>query len=146
MRTVSLVFAFFLLSAGSAWADRPATPEERAKVEAALSAIGCTPFDIEWDEDDGRFEVDDASCGNQGRFDFELDQTYRIVDGERPVTPEERQQIDAALAKEGCSGGLAEFDYDDDRFEIDDAICEGNQRFDIKLNKSFGLIRKERDD
>lgn len=135
-----------LLAASPALADRPATPEEMARVTEALAAIGCTPYDVEWDEDDARFEVDDARCGDQGRFDFELDRTFAIVDGERPVTAEERQAIDTALQKEGCSGGRAEFDYEDDRFEIDKAVCDDNRRYDIKLDKSFQLIRKSLDD
>ncbi|MEQ8652487.1 MAG: hypothetical protein RIC87_08495 [Kiloniellales bacterium] len=135
-----------LLAAGPALADRPATPEEMAKVTEALAAIGCTPYDVEWDEDDARFEADDARCGDHGRFDFELDQTYAIVDGERPVTADERTAIDAALQKEGCSGGMAEFDYDDDRFEIDEAVCSDQQRYEIKLDRSFKLIRKSLDD
>ncbi|MEO1193346.1 MAG: hypothetical protein AAFY02_16405 [Pseudomonadota bacterium] len=145
MNKLATALVFLLFSTGAAVADRPATPEERAQVEAALAEIGCTATDIEWDESDRRFEVDNARCGNQGRFDFELDRNYVIVDGERPVTAQEREQIDAALAKEGCSGGRAEWDYDDNRFEIDDAICADNQRFEFRLDKDFGLIRMKRD-
>ncbi len=146
MKRLLLGSLSLLFAASSALADRPATPEEMSRVTEALAAIGCTAYDVEWDEDDARFEVDDARCGDHGRFDFELDRTYTIVDGERPVTVEERRAIDEALQKEGCSGGVAEFDYDDDRFEIDKANCSDNRRYDIKLDKSFQLIRKSLDD
>ena len=132
------------LTVSTALADRPATAEERAKINAVLAAFGCVATDIEFDEDDNRYEVDDAQCSDGESYDMELNTRFEIVDGERPVTAEERAMIDAALAKRGCSGGIAEFDYDDNRFEIDNADC-GGERFEVKLTPDFEFIRKSRD-
>ena len=43
-----------------ALADRQVTEDERAKLSAALQAEGCSGGKFELDEDDQRFEVDDA--------------------------------------------------------------------------------------
>lgn len=144
MRNLLGVLAVLTLSTGTALADRPATEEERAKINAVLAAFGCVATDIEFDEDDNRYEVDDADCSDGESYDMELNTRFEIVDGERPVTAEERARIDTALAQQGCSGGIAEFDYDDNRFEIEDADC-GGERFEVKLTPDFEFIRKSRD-
>ncbi|WP_419912350.1 hypothetical protein [Hoeflea sp.] len=140
-----LLTAIFFLLCIPAKADRPVTDAERVKIEAALAAIGCTATDLEFDTDDNRFEVDDATCTGQGTFDFELNTAFEIVDGERPVTEQERARIDAALALEGCSGGIAEFDYDDNRYEVDRALC-GHMLYEFDLDRDFNIVSKERDD
>ena len=53
--------------------DRKPTPEERAKIEAALKAEGFTSWgEIELD-DDKVWEVDDAKHSDGKEYDLELD-------------------------------------------------------------------------
>ncbi|MDA4846694.1 hypothetical protein [Hoeflea poritis] len=145
MRTPLLSLAAFALMSFPALADRPVTDAERAKIDAALTAIGCTATDLEFDTGDNRYEVDNATCGGERGFDFELNTAFEFVDGERPVTAQEQARIDAVLSAEGCTAGVAEFDYDDNRYEVDDAIC-GGVRFEIDLDSDFNVLKKKRDD
>lgn len=68
------------LGATAALADRAPTPEERARIEAALNEQGY----VSWEEielDDGRWEVDDARDAKGREFDLELDpDTLRVVE------------------------------------------------------------------
>jgi len=61
--------------------DRKPTPEERAKIEAALKAEGFTSWgEIELD-DDKVWEVDDAKHSDGKEYDLELDpETLAITD------------------------------------------------------------------
>ena len=74
------VLAAGLLASLPAYADRPPTPEELAKIEAVLKREGFTKWGhIEFD--DQRFEVDDAIAADGRRFDLEIDpKTFEIVD------------------------------------------------------------------
>jgi peptidase YpeB-like protein len=59
----------------------------------------------------------------------------------RPVTEEERTKLMAAIVAAGCSGGKLEFD--DGRYEVDDARCSDGRIYDLKFDGQFQLIRKE---
>ena len=61
-----------------ALADRPVTAEERAKLEAALKAQGCTGGEMEYDEDDRQFEVDDAVCADGRKYDLKFDTNFQL--------------------------------------------------------------------
>jgi hypothetical protein len=61
----------------------------------------------------------------------------------RPVTAEERAKLVAALQAQGCSGGKMEFD--DGKFEVDDATCQDGKKYDLDFDPSFNLIRKKPD-
>jgi len=63
---------------------------------------------------------------------------------DRPVTEEERVKLVALLTAEGCSGGKMEFD--DGKFEVDDARCADGREWDFEFDRSFRLIKKELDD
>ena len=65
-----------------------------------------------------------------------------LADG--PPSDSERSKIVAAMAEVGCSGGRIE--KDDGGFEVDDATCDGTPNFDLDLNASFKVIRKQQDD
>ena len=59
-------------------ADRPVTEPER--LQAAVTAQGCSGGKMEWDEDDRQFEVDDATCNNDGRkYDLKFDPEYKLI-------------------------------------------------------------------
>lgn len=62
----------------------------------------------------------------------------------RDVTPEERASIESALAAQGCSGGVMNFDNDKNRFEVHDTRCNG-MNMEIYLNSSFQIVRMTRD-
>ena len=146
MRTAILSATALAMMCLPALADRPVTEAEREKINAALAAIGCQATDLEFDTGDNRYEVDDARCGDDRKtYDFELNTDFVIVDGERPVNAEERARIDAVLTAEGCSGGIAEFDYDDNRYEVDGVLC-GQSLYEIDLNTDFQILRKKLDD
>lgn len=64
---------------------------------------------------------------------------------DRKVTAEERAAIDKALAGVGCKCGKYEFDDDDNKFEVEGAICDDGQEYEIDLDKSFNVIQKKLD-
>jgi Peptidase propeptide and YPEB domain len=66
-----------VLGAGLAFADRPLTDEEKAKVTAAVTAEGCSGGKMEFD--DGRFEVDDAKCSDDKIYDLKFDAAYKLI-------------------------------------------------------------------
>jgi hypothetical protein len=63
---------------------------------------------------------------------------------DRPVTDQERAQLIAALQTLGCSGG--EMEFDDGKFEVDDARCSDGKTYDLDFDTSFKLIKKDADD
>lgn len=62
----------------------------------------------------------------------------------RAVTDEERTRLVAAVTAQGCSGGKMEFD--DGKFEVDDAICADGKKYDLDFDPSFRLIKKKLED
>jgi hypothetical protein len=66
---------------------------------------------------------------------------------DRDATDAEKASIAAALEAVGCSGGKieADDDDDDDAFEVDDATC-ADGTYDIELDKTFKITKRERDD
>lgn len=63
---------------------------------------------------------------------------------DRPVTDQERTQLVAAMQAQGCTGG--EMEFDDGKFEVDDARCTDGKTYDLDFDASFKLIKKELDD
>jgi hypothetical protein len=63
---------------------------------------------------------------------------------DRPVTDQERTQLVAAMQAQGCTGGKMEFD--DGKFEVDDARCADGNTYDLDFDRSFKLIKKDKDD
>ena len=63
---------------------------------------------------------------------------------DRPATDEEQSKLAPAIAAAGCSGGKLEFD--DGKYEVDDAKCSDGQTYDLKFDADFRLIKKERED
>jgi len=60
---------------------------------------------------------------------------------DRAVTEEERQQLAAGLEREGCSGGKMEFD--DGKFEVENARCADGKTYELEFDSSFRLIKKK---
>ena len=65
---------------------------------------------------------------------------------DRPVTPEERRQIEATLRQEGFTRwGKMEFD-DGGYFEVDDAVGADGRKYDLKLSRvDFSVLSRELD-
>jgi hypothetical protein len=63
---------------------------------------------------------------------------------DRPVSDQERTQLVAALQAQGCTGGSMEFD--DGKFEVDDARCADGKQYDLEFDAAFKLIKKDLDD
>ena len=63
---------------------------------------------------------------------------------DRPVTEEERAKLSSAIAAAGCSGGKWEFD--DGRYEVDNAKCNDGRIYDLKFDAEFRLIKKKLED
>lgn len=79
-RFAALAVALLLLLPGLALAQekgKDATPEQTARIDAALKAEGCEGGDIEV-EKDGGFEVDDVKC-KDGQYDIKLDKDFKIT-------------------------------------------------------------------
>lgn len=66
-----------------ALAGRPPTPEERARIEAALRNLGY----VAWEEiefEDGVWEVDDARMPDGTEYDLKLrPETFEVIERER---------------------------------------------------------------
>lgn len=64
--------------------DRPVTDQEKASLASAVKSAGCTGGTMEFDDDkspphpSGKFEVDDAMCGNQ-KHDLVFDHDFRLI-------------------------------------------------------------------
>ena len=88
MRSIFTVPAMLLVAAGLAFPavakDRPVTDQERTKLEEAVKAAGCTGGKMEFDDDKatahpaGKFEVDDAMCGNL-KHDLVFDPDFKML-------------------------------------------------------------------
>ena len=78
MRFVAPVLAIALgLAGGAALGGRPLTNQERAQVALSLQAHGCSGGAIQFDA--GRFEVDNARCGDGKTYDLEFDRSYKLL-------------------------------------------------------------------
>lgn len=62
----------------------------------------------------------------------------------RAVTDEERTKLEEALKAQGCSGG--KFEFDDGKFEVEDASCADGKKYELKFDQSFALLKKEEED
>src|SRR5215831_20781965 len=60
---------------------------------------------------------------------------------DRPLTQEESDKLNAALKQEGCSGGKMEFE--DGKFEVDNAVCADGKTYDLDFDSAFRLIKKK---
>ena len=63
---------------------------------------------------------------------------------DRPVTSEERVRLVAVLQDQGCTGGKMEFD--DGKFEVDNAKCGDGRTYDLDFDTSFKLLKKDLED
>jgi hypothetical protein len=63
---------------------------------------------------------------------------------DRALTEVEREKVVAALQAEGCTGGDMEFD--DGKFEVDDARCADGKKYDFEFDVSFKTTKRELDD
>jgi hypothetical protein len=70
--------------------------------------------------------------------------TAGIALADRPVTEQERAHLVQAIASQGCSGGKLEFD--DGKFEVDDATCADGKKYDLHFDQAFNLLKKKLDD
>ena len=59
----------------------------------------------------------------------------------RAVTEDERAKLVSAVSAQGCSGGKMEFD--DGKYEVDDARCNDGKTYDLDFNQSFELLKKK---
>ncbi|MGJ0454064.1 MAG: PepSY domain-containing protein [Methylocystis sp.] len=60
---------------------------------------------------------------------------------DRRLTRQEKSSIRSAMKDMGCSGGKMEFD--DGRFEVDDARCRGGKKYDLTFDQNFKMTSKE---
>ena len=59
----------------------------------------------------------------------------------RTVTDDERAKLVSAVSAQGCSGGKMEFD--DGKYEVDNARCNDGKTYDLDFNQSFQLLKKK---
>jgi hypothetical protein len=67
-----------------------------------------------------------------------------FADDDRPPTAEERTKVEAALKAEGFTG-WKEIEFDDNRWEIDDAIHSDGKVYDVYLRQDLTVAFKELD-
>jgi Peptidase propeptide and YPEB domain len=78
MRTLSASIVLLAAAMMPAMADRPVTEAERAKLEAAVAAQGCSGGKMEWDDDDREFEVDDVRCNDGKKYELKFNADYTL--------------------------------------------------------------------
>jgi hypothetical protein len=78
MREILVAMTFIMVLAGGALADRPVTEEEKTKLAAAVAAQGCSGGK-KMEFDDGKFEVDDASCADGKKYDLDFDTSFQLI-------------------------------------------------------------------
>jgi hypothetical protein len=62
----------------SVWASRTVTPNEQAKLVAALAAQGCSGGKMRFDDD--KYEVDETVCKDGRRYDMDFDAaTFKVL-------------------------------------------------------------------
>ncbi len=65
---------------------------------------------------------------------------------DRPVTAEERRQIEAVLRREGFVR-WGDIELDDGRFEVDDAVAADGRKYDLDLSRAdFSILKRDLDD
>ena len=65
---------------------------------------------------------------------------------DRPVTAEEMRQIEAVLRREGFTQ-WKKVEFDDCRFEVDDAVAADGRRYDVKLSGvDFTIVARDPED
>ncbi|MCC6735707.1 MAG: hypothetical protein IT534_06215 [Bauldia sp.] len=141
-------------------AEIVATEEQRTAVAGALADISCNlraDTIVEWEEEAGLFEVDDAPCAF-GQYDVKLNADYTIrsltfdgptdAAGAPPImaTPEELAALNDVLAGIGCAiNAEAGVERETrDMYELDDVQCVAGQ-FDIKMDEFYTIITMTRD-
>ncbi len=76
---------------------------------------------------------------------------HAVLAKDRPVTDQERTQLEAALKEAGCSGGKMEFDDDkgaahpNGKFEVDDSTCQEGKKYDLTFGPDYKLLTKKAD-
>ncbi len=65
--------------------DRPATDQEKPRLEAALKEAGCSGGKMEFDDDkaashpNGKFEIDDPICQDGKKYDLAFDPSFKLL-------------------------------------------------------------------
>lgn len=73
IRTLAIAAMVAAPATAALAADRDPTPRERAAIEQALRAAGYVQWDdIELEDDNGLWEVDDAKAADGKKFDLRL--------------------------------------------------------------------------
>jgi hypothetical protein len=79
MKRILVPFLAVCMGAGAALADRPVSPAEAERIQAALKALGCSGGEMEQENGaTGVYEVDDAKCAD-GRYDIKLDKDFKVI-------------------------------------------------------------------
>jgi hypothetical protein len=71
--------------------------------------------------------------------------TPALADDDRPPAAEERTKIEAALKAEGFTA-WKDIEFDDNRWEIDDATHTDGKVYDVYLRNDMTLLFKTLDD
>jgi len=65
---------------------------------------------------------------------------------DREPTAEEKAAVEAALKKDGCTGGSIEVEDDDKGFEVKDVTCDDGKSYEFELDANYMVTKKEVDD
>ena len=67
-------------------------------------------------------------------------------DREKTRNSEDSPAIATALAAEDCKGGDIYFNEEESVYEVVNARCSDGHRYDLRLDTSFNVITKQRED
>jgi hypothetical protein len=79
MWRLAVLFVTATIASTAGLADKPVTPAEAEKIQAAMKAWGCAGGKMEQEtEATGVYEVDDAKC-TDGQYDIKLDKDFKVI-------------------------------------------------------------------
>jgi hypothetical protein len=72
--------SFKLISKSALADDHPLNADNRTKLAAAVVTEGCSGGEMEFHN--GRYEVDEATCGDGRRYDLDFDRAFKLISKE----------------------------------------------------------------
>jgi hypothetical protein len=74
-----VLMAFLIAIVVPGKADPAGTDTELAKLLAAIEAQGCSGGEVDWDEDDQQFDVEESVCADGRKYALKFDAGFKFI-------------------------------------------------------------------
>ena len=74
-----VLMAFLVAIVVPAKADPAGTYTELAKLLAAIEAQGCSGGEVDWDDDNQQFDVEESVCADGGKYALRFDAGFKFI-------------------------------------------------------------------